>query len=786
MGIASQQRLIGWPGSPVYSQRATRMNRRGGHCLALSLIIVFGAVLRFTWLNYPPVWGDEVRTFGRTMGTFADLCKVLQDAGFTPLHYELYWWLHNHFILTPTMLRLIPAIAGTLTIPAMYFLARLLTNKRIALGAALFTACSAWLLNYSRDAKMYSEFWLFCTLNYACLIWWFRNKRPIAWWCFVTSGVAMVGLDGLGFLVIGVGVVWYLTQRRVHWLSSLAYLLALAIIAAGPLGYYYYFSDWHRHTLEWIEYYYSDQTGPEMVINLASALLFKYQFRSEAFRYYGIQNAFGIKLAAVAMALVAAIIFVGALPWRAANRSTRVLAGGGDEVSPEPWWRMLLWLLSAVVLPVYLWYCISVEHFVTPLEWANRIGNLMHGLWPWVIITATVIAAVCMAARELAATFAMFLLILLSGIFGAAFAQGGWSDVSAILDATASLLSKPWMLVMGVGIGAGLLWYYCAPRGFIRGRSIAGFLAVAAAIDILSAAAVALILLCVHALVVGQSFWPADLLHQWQSLLLHPLILLFAVALPTFLAAMHGSVDLRWRLRRWLVFFAVVGAIIFLCQAIAMAVGHPIQSLWVPRYLGVIWPPMCIGFIVLIFRLPSRGLRIGSLIAVIGLNLFSFGARVLGDTEPPIDRVVTDISAQELHPDRIHTLVYMPNGEWGPGGGSMTNLVGRYYLMVNRLQRGLPTMTPQDFEEIGWVDQGKFEDSLSPDAIHQLLADHPHLHRLVVWTTEDLSTASEKVDAISTSLGKSWKLVSDQRWTARDEWSWTSLFICHRREYQQR
>ena len=137
------------------------------HYLWLLAITILGAILRLAWLDHPALWGDEALTYGRVCGTFGQLLDKLEEAGFAPLHYELYWWIAQHARLTPVVMRLVPAIAGTLMVPSMYWLAVQLAGRRAALLTSLLTATSAYLLNYSRDAKMYSHFWLFCVLNMA-------------------------------------------------------------------------------------------------------------------------------------------------------------------------------------------------------------------------------------------------------------------------------------------------------------------------------------------------------------------------------------------------------------------------------------------------------------------------------------------------------------------------------------------------------------------------------------------------------------------------------------------
>ncbi len=180
----------------------------------LAGITVFAGILRFTLLNRPAIWYDEAATFSRISGSFQELLDVLQHDGFTPLHYELYWLLAQVFKMTPFVMRFVPALAGTLMVPAMYLLARQLVATRTALLAAAFAACSGFLLAYSRDAKMYSHFWLMCTLNVACLLWWLGTQKLIAWFGWVAAGVAMIGLHMPGFVLLGLQPLFLLTRSR--------------------------------------------------------------------------------------------------------------------------------------------------------------------------------------------------------------------------------------------------------------------------------------------------------------------------------------------------------------------------------------------------------------------------------------------------------------------------------------------------------------------------------------------------------------------------------------------
>jgi hypothetical protein len=240
-------------------------------------LTLLGGVLRFSFLDRPPIWGDEAMTYMRISGNYRQMLDALQDAGFSPLHYSLLWWIRDGMrvwavrepapqtrsattsttaptnapatrwkpvrlvpggvSMTPFMMRLVPALCGTLMIPAMYFLAVQIVSRRAALLTALFTACSAYLLGYSRDAKMYMDFWLFCALSAGTLLWWLRVRTLSSWLCWIASSIAMLGLHaGPGTILLGIELLIVLTARRANWLS-LAFLPLGVVTAPASHGY---------------------------------------------------------------------------------------------------------------------------------------------------------------------------------------------------------------------------------------------------------------------------------------------------------------------------------------------------------------------------------------------------------------------------------------------------------------------------------------------------------------------------------------------------------------------
>ncbi|MBN2083875.1 MAG: glycosyltransferase family 39 protein [Anaerolineales bacterium] len=123
-------------------------------CLAVGLITLLAAALRFYKLGEIPrtINGDEGWLGNIAISSihspYANPFSLWQNFG------GLYLQTINlgmlFFGVSPFSLRLMPAIAGTLAIPALYLFARQIAGKRIAVLAVLLLAMSHTHLNFSR------------------------------------------------------------------------------------------------------------------------------------------------------------------------------------------------------------------------------------------------------------------------------------------------------------------------------------------------------------------------------------------------------------------------------------------------------------------------------------------------------------------------------------------------------------------------------------------------------------------------------------------------------------
>lgn len=364
--------------------------------LILLLITAFGAAIRFYRLGFPALWNDESLVYWRVCGTYAQMLKPLSKDGFPPLHYSLYWLIGHYFKLTPQVMRFIPALAGTLMIPAMYALARQMLPRSTALLAAAFTACSAFMLFYSRDTKMYPDAWLFVTLNLACLLWWFRTKKSTAWLCWIATGCAMVGIHASALAILAVSPILLLTQRQLHWKHAVLFVIGMIVIVSGPVGYFTKFNHWTENVedrgwrasgIGWVGGFNGDRTGPQHVQYTTTAFLIGWEWPRDDY-LTSTREPIAEPLLRAPMAAATEVLFLlslGLLPWPLFLRPRR-----DADPALEPQWRVFFWLACLTVLPAYTFYCRSVQDFVSPRAWLTELSTALSPRW-WAF------AAICLA-----------------------------------------------------------------------------------------------------------------------------------------------------------------------------------------------------------------------------------------------------------------------------------------------------------------------------------------------------------------------------------------------------
>jgi len=134
--------------------------------VAVVALTALAAALRLVMLGSQALWYDEVWTLDLAHSSLGLMLRRIPNWETTPPLYYLFAWASNHaFGPSQAALRLPGALAGVLTVPAVWGAARRFGGVRAGVIAAAFTACSPFMWWYSQEARAYSMAALFCALS---------------------------------------------------------------------------------------------------------------------------------------------------------------------------------------------------------------------------------------------------------------------------------------------------------------------------------------------------------------------------------------------------------------------------------------------------------------------------------------------------------------------------------------------------------------------------------------------------------------------------------------------
>lgn len=738
------------------------------------------------------------------------MLDTIRSAGFGPLHYELYWWIGQGMPLpggrrivpegipfTPVVMRFVPALAGTLMIPAMYFLARQLVSRRTALLAALLTSVSAYLLVYARDAKMYAATWLFITLHVASLLWFLRSRSWTAWLGFVAAGCIMVGFQLVSLVVLPLDLLIVLTARRGQWWTLPRLLLALPWALWLPVG----------GLLDRADSLAVRGTRWPLVGRLLSASWLRTPRRW---------------LAAIRLDLVGSRGPIA--------RVMRRVAGGSLQL-PQHLPPLLPFLLGIGIIALgpigYTRYFNTFDDHVVATDTNRGDVNIYEAGIGWVpeynrgrsgsdLVLFTVSAWLTgwewpriheqppidpLVLNLLRSVTVALIVLLLLGVLPW---RAAWSHLRA---------RPAWR-------GADTAPAHPSGAGVVRWRTLFWILAW-----------LALPTYAWYVMSVRDATTPTDLVLQaflrepaavdWPRLPGSLNDTRFATRSPTrddylaFLRALQDSlrqtverihhapkrwpvivgggvlllaslwiagVTWRQRCRVALLVMLLLLALLVLAQVIRLAVYQTAGSVWMPRYLAVILPAFLVASAALLRRLPTRPLRIVAIALFVVVNLVQYRNRLYMDSEPPTDLMAADLvrgerdgSVRVAHAIRIR-------GGVEPGTATFWGMTIRQYLAVISGMK----VTPLDIRSFGpanRVDQRFIPPPVrSRDEIVRLARRSPDMRTLIVWDRLDPGQIDHH-DRLGEALGDDWKRVEHDIFVARDHWTWGEWAQCRRRVY---
>jgi mannosyltransferase len=131
----------------------------------LALLMAAAAALRFLFLTRKPFWFDECFSVEVARLTWYDFVRLLwrREANMSLYYLLLRGWLH--FGSSPFFVRSLSAIISLATLPALYWLAGRMFDRRVGLISVALMSFNAYHIRYAQEARSYSLFVLLATLS---------------------------------------------------------------------------------------------------------------------------------------------------------------------------------------------------------------------------------------------------------------------------------------------------------------------------------------------------------------------------------------------------------------------------------------------------------------------------------------------------------------------------------------------------------------------------------------------------------------------------------------------
>ena len=166
--------------------------RTGLYRFTLILLMAAGAVIRFHSLMAKPYWFDEcfsVEVARISWGNFVHLLWW-REANMSLYYLLLRFWLH--FGQSAFFVRSLSVVISAATIPTIYWLGRLLYERRVGLIAAAAFTFNAYSVRYAQEARSYGLFLLLATLSSCFLIVYVRGGSRRSRTAYILASVLAV------------------------------------------------------------------------------------------------------------------------------------------------------------------------------------------------------------------------------------------------------------------------------------------------------------------------------------------------------------------------------------------------------------------------------------------------------------------------------------------------------------------------------------------------------------------------------------------------------------------
>ncbi len=211
--------------------------------ILLITILAIGVILRFYGLDIQSLWLDELITWSvSNQGKLIDVIEALhQGSTHPPGYFSIIYFVIKYLGDSETLLRLLSAICGVISIVVIFLLGRLLYSNREGIISAALTAVLWCPVYYSQEARSYSILLLFillATYFWILILRCLDDKTKMPYYVifgYLLTAIISSYLHYLGFYLIMLqclGAVFFFSRRPT--LSYILLIYSLIFLAYSP------------------------------------------------------------------------------------------------------------------------------------------------------------------------------------------------------------------------------------------------------------------------------------------------------------------------------------------------------------------------------------------------------------------------------------------------------------------------------------------------------------------------------------------------------------------------
>src|SRR5271168_4695992 len=153
--------------------------------VAISTLVLLAAAasaLRFLFLARKPFWFDECFSVEVARLSWHDFVRLLwwREANMSLYYVLLRAWLYIGSAhaggFSPFFIRSLSVLASLATLPALFWVACRLFDRRVGVIAVALMSCNAYSIRYAQEARSYSLFVLLATLSSGFFVGYLRES----------------------------------------------------------------------------------------------------------------------------------------------------------------------------------------------------------------------------------------------------------------------------------------------------------------------------------------------------------------------------------------------------------------------------------------------------------------------------------------------------------------------------------------------------------------------------------------------------------------------------------